>query len=144
MSETGSDSVPETNPLVAFTDADLKAALRRAERFCAAMGIIGAGVFLFVRGWRSAVLCIAGTIVSLVGLYEWQQLVEFVNARLDKQRPPRSTGRVVTMFLLRLIFAAAVIYVSLKCSRGVPYGLITGLGLAVLALTIEALRLIRS
>lgn len=134
----------DTASLANFTDADLKSTLRRALRTCAAMGIIFAGAFAFVQGWRSGLLCVAGTVVSLVGIYEWQQLIEFVNARLDKQKPPRSTARVILMFTLRLAFAAVVIYASLKCSSGVPYALITGLGLAVLALTIEAIRLIRS
>ena len=138
------DSIQETNSFTAFTDADLKAALRRAFRSCIAMGIIGAGAFAFLNGWRSALHCLAGATVSLLGLYEWQQLIDFVNARLDNQKPPRSTARVIFMFLVRLGFAGGVIYGSLKFSRGTPYGLLTGLGLAVIALTIEAVRLIRS
>jgi hypothetical protein len=134
----------ETNPFLAFTDADLKAALRSAMRTCAAMAVILFGVFAFVDGWRVGAVSLGGSIVSLVGLYEWQQLIEFVNARLDKRKPPRSTARVAIMFFLRLSLAAVVVYVSLKCSRGTPYALIAGLGLAVLALTIEAVRLIRS
>jgi uncharacterized membrane protein YidH (DUF202 family) len=138
-----SDSA-ETNSFVNFTDADLKSALQRAVRLCALLGIIAAAIFLIANGWRASVLCLAGTLVSVVGIYEWQQLIEFVNARLDKQKPPRSTVRVVTMFLLRLVFAGAVIYVSLKCLTGTPYALLAGLGLAVLALTVEAVRLIRA
>ena len=138
------DSAPETNSFVNFTDADLRSALQRAVRLCAALGILCAVVYLFVKGWRAGVLCLAGTLVSVVGLYEWQQLIEFVNARLDKQKPPRSTARVLIMFMLRLAFAGAVIYVSLRCFTGMPYALLTGLGLAVLALTVEAVRLIRA
>jgi hypothetical protein len=138
------ESMTEANSFLAFTDADLKAALRRALRSCAAMAVILFGVFAFVDGWRVGAVALGGALVSLTGLYEWQQLIEFVNARLDNQKPPRSTARVAIMFFLRLSFAALVVYVSLRCSRGTPYALIAGLGLAVLALTIEAVRLIRS
>lgn len=134
----------ESNPFLNFTDADLKAALRRAMRTCVAMGVILSGILAFVISWRVGASCLAGMLVSVTGIYEWQQLIELVNARLDKQRPPRSTFWVVTMFFLQLGFAALVIYVSLKRSRGSPYGLIAGLGLAMVALTIEAVRLIRS
>jgi hypothetical protein len=144
MTDSSANSVPDVNPFLTFTDADLKATLRRALRSCVAMGMILSGVFGFVSGWRAAIFCVAGTAVSLVGIYEWQQLIDFINARLDKQKPPRSTGRVVTMFVLRMGFAAMVVYVSLKCSRGTPYSLFAGLGLAVVALAIEAVRLTRS
>ena len=134
----------QTHPIVNFTDADLKLALQRALRTCAALAIVMAGMFEFINGWRPAFFSLAGAVVSLTGLYEWQKLIEFVNARLDKQKPPRSTARVIGMFTLRLGFAAGVVYVSLKCSHGKPYALLAGLGLAVVALTIEAVRLLRS
>jgi hypothetical protein len=134
----------ETNSFLAFTDADLQAALSRALRSCAAMAVILFGVFAFVDGWRVGVVSLGGSLVSLTGIYEWQQLIQFVNARLDNRKPPRSTARVAIMFFLRLSFAALIVYVSLKCSRGTPYAVIAGLGLAVVALTIEAVRLIRS
>jgi ATP synthase I chain len=144
MTESLKASMTEANSFLAFTDADLKAALRRALRTCAAMAVILFGFFAFTGGWRVGLISLGGAVVSFTGIYEWQQLIDFVNARLDNQKPPRSTARVAIMFFLRLGFAAAVVYVSLKCSRGTPYALIAGLGLAVLALTIEAVRLIRS
>jgi hypothetical protein len=87
---------------------------------------------------------VAGAVVSMTGLYEWRELIALLNAKLDKQKSSKSTGWVVTMFFLRLGFAALVVYVTLKCSRGSPYALLAGLGLAVFTLTIEAIRLIRS
>jgi hypothetical protein len=36
-----------------------------------------------------------------------------------------------------------VIYVSLKCFHGSLYALVAGLGLAVVALTVEAVRVLR-
>ena len=134
----------EANPPMDFSDADLKATLRRALKLTAAMAVMGAGLLNFLVAWQPAVLLLAGAVVSATGLYEWQQLVELMNAKLDNQKTPRSTGWVVTMFFLRLGFAAAVIYVSLKCFKGPYYALLAGLGLVAVALLIEVARLSRS
>jgi hypothetical protein len=134
----------EANPFLNFTDADLKAALRRAMRSCVAMGFILSGILAFVMGWRIGAHTLVGALISLTSLYEWEQLIAYVNARLDHQKPPRSTARVAAMFFVHLIFAAMIIYVTLKLSSGIPYGLVAGLGLGIVALTIEAVRLIRS
>jgi hypothetical protein len=134
----------ETHSVLDFTDADLKASLRRALKLTVAMAIFGFGLLTFLMGWKPGVQLLAGAAVSATGLYEWQQLIELVNAKLDQKKPPRSTGWVLTMFFLRLGLAAVVIYVSLKCFRGPFYALVAGLGLAVAALTIEAVRLVRS
>jgi len=134
----------EANPPMDFSDADLKATLRRALKLTAAMAVMGAGLLNFLVAWQPAVLLLAGAVVSATGLYEWQQLIELMNAKLDNQKTPRSTGWVVTMFFLRLGFAAAVIYVSLKCFKGPYYALLAGLGLVAVALLIEVARLSRS
>jgi hypothetical protein len=136
--------MPETQTILNFTDADLKAALNSALRTCVALTIVSAGVWYFVAGIRSGALCLACGVVSIIGIYEWRQLISHVNARLDKQKSPHSTAWVATMFLLRFGFAALVVYVSLRCSHGRPYAILNGLGLAVLALTLEAVKLIRS
>lgn len=134
----------EANPLLNFTDADLKAALRRTLRMTAAMTVFGFGVLNLLVGWKIGVQLLAGAFVSATGLYEWQQLIELMNAKLDNQKLPQSTGFVLTMFFLRLGVAAAVIYVTLKCFRGPYYALIAGLGLVAVALLIEVARLSRS
>jgi len=127
-----------------FSDADLKAALRRALKLTAAMAVFGFGVLTLLTGWQLGVQLLAGAFVSATGLYEWQQLIELMNARLDNQKGPRPTGFVVTMFLLRLGAAAAIIYVTQKCFSGPYYALIAGLGLVAVALLIEVARLSRS
>ena len=127
-----------------FSDADLKAALRRALKLTAAMAVFGFGVLTLLTGWQLGVQLLAGAFVSATGLYEWQQLIELMNARLDNQKGPRPTGFVVTMFLLRLGAAAAIIYVTLKCFSGPYYALLAGLGLVAVALLIEVARLSRS
>jgi hypothetical protein len=134
----------DLNPLLNFTDADLKAALRRALRMTAAMAVFGFGVLTLLMGWKVGMQLVAGAFVSATGLYEWQQLIELMNAKLDNQKVPRSTAFVLTMFFLRLGLAALVIYVTLKCFRGPYYALIAGLGLVAVALLIEVARLSRS
>ena len=134
----------EANQLLNFSDADLKAALRHALRMTVAMALFGFGVLNLLMGWKMAVQLLAGALVSATGLYEWQQLIELMNAKLDNQKVPRSTGFVVAMFFLRLGAAAGVIYVTLKCLPGPYYALVAGLGLVAIALLIEVARLSRS
>ena len=134
----------ETQPLVNFSDADLKATLRRALKLTTAMTVFGFGLLSFWWGWKPGLQLLAGAVVSGTGLYEWQQLIELMNAKLDKQQPPRSTGWVLTMFFLRLGFAAMVIYVTLKCFKGPFYALVAGLGLVAIALLIDVARQSRS
>ena len=134
----------EANQLLDFSDADLKAALRRALLMTVAMAVFGFGLLSLLLGWKMGVQLIAGAFVSATGLYEWQQLIELMNAKLDHQKAPRSTGWVVTMFFLRLGVAAVVIYVTLKCLPGPYYALIAGLGLVAVSLLIEVARLSRS
>lgn len=136
MTETG-------NPIFDFTDADLKAALRRAIKTTAITGVVLAVVLTFVYGWRTGILLLVGAVISATGLWEWQRLVAFINARLDQQKTT-GAGRVATTFLLRLLFAAGLLYVSLKFLHGSIYALVAGLALGVFALTVEAVRMIRS
>ena len=56
---------------------------------------------------------------------------------------PASAPIVVLFFVLRLTVFAGVIYGSLKCFQGSVAALLFGLGLAVLAIGWEAIRLMR-
>ena len=134
----------ESNAFLEFTDADLKAALHRTLRTIAVLAAVLFAVVSLVAGWRSGVLLIVGAIVSASGVYEWQRLISAVNARLDNAQSPRGTGPVVAMFFLRLLIVAGLVYVSLKCFHGSIYALVAGLALAVVGLSIEALRLLRA
>lgn len=134
----------DSNPFVNYSDADLKASMRRAIRWTAILAAVGSLALIFTLGWQSAALFLAGAVVSATGLYEWQQLIGVINAKLDNQRSPRATGFTVVMFFLRLGFAGLLIYVSLRWLNGSPYALVAGLSLAIIALTVEALRLLRS
>ena len=134
----------ESNAFLEFTDADLKAALHRTLRTIAVLAAVLFAVVSLVAGWRSGVLLIVGAIVSASGVYEWQRLISAVNARLDNAQSPRGTGAVVALFFLRLLIVAGLVYVSLKCFHGSIYALVAGLALAVVGLSIEALRLLRA
>jgi ABC-type Co2+ transport system permease subunit len=84
-----------------------------------------------------------GAAVSAASILEWQRLIRLVNAKLDNQKTPRSALMVAVFFVLRLTVFAAVIYGSLKCFQGSVVALLCGLGLAVVAIAWEALRLLR-
>jgi hypothetical protein len=62
---------------------------------------------------------------------------------MDNQQPPRMVGRTLVMFFLRLGGVAAVLYVSLRCLHGTVYALVAGIALGLVALSFEALRLLR-
>jgi len=135
--------VTSANSLLNFTDADLRASMRRAMLFtavCAVVGFVGLG---FSLGWQTGALFVAGAVVSATGLYEWQQLIGIINAKLDNEKTPKSSGFVLAMFFLRLGIAALIIYASLRFLNGSLYALLAGLGLAILALTVETVRMLR-
>jgi len=134
----------DENPLLALTDADLKAALFHAIWTIGILALIAAPVILFFSGWQSACLFLVGAAISAAGVYESQRLVALVNAKLDNQKAPRSTGAVLAMFFLRLTIAGAVLYVSLRCLNGSAYAMIAGLALAIVALSVEVVKLARS
>lgn len=130
--------------LLNYTDADLKASMRRAILFTAICAVAGFVGLAFTLGWQTGALFVAGAVVSVTGLYEWQQLIGLINAKLDQQETPRSSGFVLAMFFLRMGIAAAIIYASLRFLDGSLYALLAGLGLAIVALTVEAVRMVRS
>ncbi len=135
-------SLPSGNPFLDFTDAHLKAAMRRALRMVAVLTVVAFVALLATMGWQTAMLLLAGALVSGSGLWEWQKLIGVINARLDNRQAVGS-GRVLAGFFLRLIVAGLVLYGSLRCFQGSVYALIAGLMLAIVALGFEALRMLR-
>jgi uncharacterized membrane protein YidH (DUF202 family) len=133
----------ETHPLVGLTDTALEALLKRAMRDTLILGLISTVVLLVVSGWRNAAMLAVGAMISAASILEWQRLIRLINAKLDKQKTPRSALLVVTLFLLRLLVFAGAIYGSLKCFQGSVVALLCGLCLAVLATGWEALRLLK-
>jgi hypothetical protein len=135
-----SDSTP---PIASLTDEALQIVLRRAIRNTLILGAIGAAGIWAASSWRNAAMLAVGALISSASIFEWQRLIRLFNAKLDQQKIPRGAVTVVLFFLLRLIVYAAAIYGSLKCLQGSPVALLCGLGLAMLVLAWEALRLLR-
>jgi hypothetical protein len=139
--------IPEDDPAGnlagSMTDEDLRELLRRALRTVIILGLLLGAVFTLTLGWQSGLLEVAGALISYTGIREWRSLTLLVFAKLDNQQPARPTGRTLVMFFLRLGVVAAILYVSLRCLNGSVYALVAGIGLAVVALSIEAIRLLR-
>ncbi|MFZ1084864.1 MAG: hypothetical protein WAN35_07865 [Terracidiphilus sp.] len=133
----------ESHPIVELTFADLDAMLRRALRNTLILGAVAALLVGVGAGWPSGALLGTGAVISAASIWEWQRLVRVINARMEKQKTPTSAPVVVLFFVFRLTVFAGVIYGSLKCFHGSIAALLFGLGLAVLAIAWEALRLLR-
>jgi hypothetical protein len=127
-----------------FTDADARATMLRAIRLLAIMAAIAAALVLWKLGWRSAVLLLVGAAISASGLWEWTKLMAAVMTRMESGAKGRPMGLVLTGFFLRLGLSVAVLYVSLKFLNGSVIALAVGLGMGVIALTFEAIKLVRT
>ena len=138
MTESGASTFTD------FTERDLKATLSHALRWVAVMGAAGVAVTWVAAGWQSAVLFFVGAAIAATGLYESQRLMLAVLSRFNEGRQGKPVAGVLVWFFLRLIFAGVVLYVSLRSLEGSVYALCAGLGLAVVALTIESIRLLRA
>lgn len=138
------ESQPAPNPpQECIGDDDLRRMLKRALRLVAILGVALSAVLTFTMGWRSGLMVVAGAVISWTGIWEWRSLTFAVFSQLDNMQQARPMARTVVMFFLRLGMAAVILYGSLKCLHGSVYALIAGLGLAVVALSVEALRLLR-
>ncbi len=134
----------ERPPIADLTDAALQAILRRTIFIILILGAVGGLVLWISSGWRNAAMLAVGTLISAASIFEWQRLIRLFTAKMDSGKTPRGTALVVLFFLARLLVYAAMIYGSLKCFKGSPVALLCGLGLAVLVLALQALRLLRS
>jgi hypothetical protein len=135
---------PDVHPIVALTDEDLAALLKRAVQVTAVLGGVASLFLWMAMGWRNGVLFAVGAAISAASILEWGRLIRLFNAKLDQKKTPQGTWIVLSMFVVRLVFFAAAIYGSLKCFQGSPIVLLCGLGLAIVGLVWEALRLLRS
>lgn len=135
-------TVPSETP-ADFTEAAVQEMLRRAMRLVLALGLVLGLVFWLARGWQSGLVALAGAAISWTGIIEWRSLSRAVFAALEDQRQPKLVARTLVLFFLRLGAIAVIAYVSLKCFHGAVYPLLAGIGLAVVALSFEAVRLLR-
>ena len=140
---TITDTLVTEQPIRDFTEQDLKTTFTRALRWVGILAAIGMAVVWGMAAWRSAVLYLVGAAIAATGLYESQRLMLAVLSRFDAGRPSKPIAGVLLWFFLRLILAGTVLYVSLRSLEGSVYALCAGLGLAVVALMIESIRLLR-
>ncbi len=133
----------EPHALVALTDEGLQALLKRAIRLTLIVGAIAALVLWKASGWRDAAMFATGALISAASIHEWRRLIRFISAKMDHQQVPRGAAVSAVLFVLRLAIFGAAIYGSLKCFRGSVVALLCGLGLALLAMVWEAVRLLR-
>lgn len=133
----------ETHPLAGLSDEALQSLLQRAMRNTLILGLVSALALLFASGWRNAAMMTMGAAISAASILEWQRLIRLINAKLDLQKTPRSAPLVVGFFVLRITVFAGAIYGSLRCFHGSVVALLCGLGLAVVAMAWEALRLLK-
>ena len=127
-----------------LTEEDLDALLKRSVRNTVILGLVPALVLLIASGWRNAAMLLTGALISAASLLEWQRLARLMNARMKRKQAPRGAALAVGFFLVRLLIFAGGIYGSLKCFQGSVIALVCGLSLAVVTLTGEALRMLRS
>lgn len=131
-------------PFASLTDVGLDALLRRAIRITLIFGLLAALALGKASGWRNAAMMATGAAISAASIFEWQRLIRLINAKLDRKEAPKGAALAFVFFLLRLVVFAAAIYGSLRCFHGSVVALLCGLGLAVLAIAWEALRLLRN
>ncbi len=131
--------------LAEFTDRDLDQALRGSLIAILVMFAVAVPFVWMWGGWQTAALFAVGAAIAAMGIWEWKSLVAAINERLDADptRKPRPIFRVLLRFSLRLVLVAAALYVSLRCLHGSAYALVAGLGLAVIAVSFQAARLLR-
>ena len=133
----------QTHPIAGLTDAALETMLKRAMRVTLILGAVAAVILWIASNWRDAGMIAVGAVISAFSILEWQRLIKLFNAKLDKQQTPRGAALVISLFLLRIVIFAAVIYGSLKWLGGSAISLLCGLALALFAMGWEALRLLR-
>lgn len=135
--------------LESFSDEDFRRTILRAIRLILVLTAVALPlVWWRLGGWRSAVMLLVGAAISASGLWEWLRLMTALMRRMDAsgQAPGKGRGMalLLTGFFLRLGLVVVVLYVSLKFLEGSVVALAVGLGLGVVSLTIEGLRLVKA
>jgi hypothetical protein len=133
----------ENKPVIDLPSDAPETLLKRALRNTLILGVLPAVALWIGSGWRNAAMLATGALISAASIWEWLRLVRLINARLDHRKSPMGTPVVVLFFVLRLTVFAGAIYGSLKCFQGSAMALLCGLGLAVLTVGWEALRMLR-
>ena len=133
---------------VGMTDADLRRAMLASIRLAAILAVAVAILFAWRVNWQSGVLVLIGAAISAASLWEWLRMITAVNHRMDAKpsvpgEKSRPMGTIVFGFIARLGLTIVVLYASLKYLHGTAFALAAGLGLGVVSLSIEAVKLMR-
>jgi hypothetical protein len=126
-----------------LTDADFRHTMLASMRLLAVFCVVAAALFWWKFGWQSSLLVVIGAAISAASLWEWLRLMTAVMERMDAGGTPRPVGMILVGFFLRLGATVLVLYASLRYLNGTVFALAAGLGLGVLSLTIEAIRLMK-
>lgn len=126
-----------------LTDADLRHTMLGAVRLVGVLAAVVLVLFWWRAGWQSAVLVAVGAGISAASLWEWQRLMTAMNERMDGGRTSRPTSAILTGFLLRIGLTLVVLYGSVRYLHGTVLALAAGLGLGVVALSVQAVRLLK-
>jgi ATP synthase I chain len=143
MSQPELDEPDYSKTSTGLTDADVRNAMLASIRLLLVLSAIAAVLFWWRSSWQSAVLLLVGAAISSTSLWEWLQLMTAINQRMDGGETPRPMGMILFGFVARLVLTLVVLYVSLKYLHGTVLALAAGLGLGLLALSIESLRLLK-
>ncbi len=130
-----------------FTDADFRSTILRALRLLLVLTVVALPLIWWKLGWRSGALLVVGAAISASGLWEWLRLLTAVMKRMDATGDAagmRPVALVFFGFFVRLVLVVGVLYGSLKVLQGSVVAIAVGLGLGVVSLTIEGLRLVKA
>ncbi len=130
-----------------LTDADVRHTMIASIRLLLILAVIASALFWWGSGWQAAVLVVVGAAISSTSLWEWLRLMTAINERMDSAQNDGKVsapmGSVLFGFFGRLALTIVVLYGSLKYLHGTVLALAAGLGLGLVSLSIEALRLLK-
>ncbi len=129
--------------LEGLSDADFKRTMLAALKLLAVLSVAAMALFWWKSGWQSAALLLVGAAISGSSLWEWLRLMTAVMDRMDAGSKARPMGMVLVGFFLRLGLSLVMLYVSLRYLHGSILALAVGLGLGVLSLSVEGIRLMK-
>ena len=137
----------EMSSFANLSDADVQRILKRALWLSGALALVATPILWAAMGWRSCAQFWVGAAISCTGIYKWLQLMVALVARMDVQpegsvAPAKPLGPVMVWFFLRMALAVALLYGSLEFLGGSIYALLGGLALGLLALSVEAVRVV--
>ena len=126
-----------------LSDQDLRQTTIASLRLLGVLAAIVMALFWWRSGWQSAVLVAVGSLISGASLWQWQRLMTAINEQMDRGTTAKPTGAVLVGFVLRLGLTLLVLYGSVRYVHGTILALAAGLALGVVALSTQAMRLLK-